>query len=220
MTHLALLFDLDGVIVDTAKYHYLAWKEIADELGIKFTITDNELLKGVSRNESFDIILRIGEKKLTEVEKERICEKKNDLYLNYINQINEDEILPGVKAFINQAREQGYKIALGSASKNSVVILKRLKLVELFDEIIDGTKVSKAKPDPEVFQEGANKLNIPFEKCIVFEDSMAGIKAAHSCNMQVVGIGSKELLPEADINIPGFEHITIKEIETRLNKQG
>ncbi len=218
MTHLALLFDLDGVIVDTAKYHYLAWKEISDELGINFTIADNELLKGVSRNESFEIILRIGKKQLSEEEKESFREKKNDLYLKYINQIQEDEILPGVKEFINQARNNGYKIALGSASKNSVVILNRLKLMDLFDEIIDGTKVSKAKPDPEVFEEGANKLNIPFEKCIVFEDSMAGIKAAHACNMQAVGIGSQELLPEADINIPGFANITMEEIEVRLQK--
>ncbi len=218
MKHKGLLFDLDGVIVDTAKYHYLAWKEIAGELGIDFTIEDNERLKGVSRMRSFEIILEIGGKEMTEEEKEEWCTKKNEVYLTYIRKLEENEILPGVRAFLEDVKKKGYKISLGSASKNSNLILERLRLTELFDGIIDGTKTSKAKPDPEVFVLGAKELEFDCEECIVFEDAVAGIEAAHAGGMQAVGIGSKERLPEADFNMPGFEGITIEEIEEALAK--
>lgn len=216
MKHTGLLFDLDGVIVDTAKYHYIAWKEIADELGIPFTEKDNERLKGVSRVRSFEIILEIGNQTMSPEKQEEYRTRKNEIYLDYICKMKEDEILPGVKRFLEESRNAGYKIALGSASKNSTIILERLHLMDMFDEIIDGTKVSKAKPDPEVFKKGAEALGIPYESCIVFEDAVAGIEAAHACGMQAVGVGSRKLLPEADTNIEGFDNLTIKDIEKML----
>lgn len=216
MGHKGLLFDLDGVIVDTAKYHYLAWKEIAKELGIDFTEEDNERLKGVSRIRSFEIILEIGGRTMSQEEIEEWCTKKNDVYLTYIKKLEEDEILPGVRTFLEDVKKKGYKISLGSASKNSNLILERLGLLDVFDEIIDGTKTTKAKPDPEVFVLGAQALGFACEDCIVFEDAVAGIEAAHSGGMQAVGIGSKERLPEADFNIPGFLGVTIEEIEEAL----
>ena len=207
-----LLFDLDGVIVDTAKYHYLAWKEIAEELGIEFTKKDNELLKGVSRVRSFEIILEVGHKTMEKAQQEFYCEKKNNVYLEYIKKLTADEILPGVSKFLTDAREKGYKIALGSASKNAPLILNNLGLTPLFDALIDGTKVSKAKPDPEVFALGAKELGLANEECIVFEDAAAGIEAAHNAGMYGVGIGTPEALPEADMHMPGFDGVTIEQI--------
>lgn len=211
-----LLFDLDGVIVDTAKYHYLAWKQLAEELGITFTKKDNERLKGVSRMRSFEIILEIGGMQMTEQEKEARCTEKNSLYLEYIQKLREDELLPGVREFLSDARNKGYKIALGSASKNSQLILQRLKITDLFDVIIDGTKVSKAKPDPEVFIKGAEALGLASDECIVFEDAVAGIEAAHNAGMLGVGIGSHNELPEADMHIVGFIGLTAEDIISRL----
>ncbi|MFR8944328.1 MAG: beta-phosphoglucomutase [Blautia obeum] len=150
--HKGLLFDLDGVIVDTARYHYLAWKELAQELGIPFTREDNERLKGVSRNRSFEIILEIGNRQMEEAQKEYYCTRKNGIYLEYLQTLSEKDILPGVQEFLEAARAKGYRTALGSASKNAVFILEKLKLSESFDAVIDGNKVSKAKPDPEVFE--------------------------------------------------------------------
>ena len=216
--HKGLLFDLDGVIVDTAKYHFLAWKDLADKLGIKFTKQDNERLKGVSRMRSFEIILEIGNREMSQEEKEHYCTLKNDHYLEYIMKLEKDEILPGVREFLDSAREKGYKIALGSASKNSMIILERLGLLESFDEIIDGTKVSSAKPDPEVFVKGAESLGLEVSDCIVFEDAAAGVEAAHRGGMKAVGIGVLENLPEADTIIPGFAGITIEEIEKKLSE--
>lgn len=212
--HKGLLFDLDGVIVDTAKYHYIAWKEVADGLGIPFTLEDNERLKGVSRDRSFEIILEIGGREMPKDEQEIYCTKKNEVYLGYVKNIKVEEILPGVKDFLKDARANGYKIALGSASKNSKIILDGLGITSLFDAIIDGTKVAKAKPDPEVFMKGAETLGLGYGECLVFEDAVAGIEAAHAAGMKAIGIGSKELLPEADYNMPGFDGMTIEMLET------
>ena len=216
MKHKGLLFDLDGVIVDTAKYHYLAWKAIAEELGITFTEEDNERLKGVSRIRSFEIILEIGGRTMAPEDVEVWCTKKNEIYLDYIRKLRVDEILPGVREFLEDAKEKGYRISLGSASKNSKLILERLNLYELFDEIIDGTKTTQAKPDPEVFTLGTKALGLEPEECIVFEDAVAGIQAAHGGGMLAVGIGFKDRLPEADFVIPGFLGMTIDEIEKSL----
>ncbi|WP_320129671.1 beta-phosphoglucomutase [uncultured Sphaerochaeta sp.] len=207
-----LLFDLDGVIVDTAKYHYLAWKALADELGIPFSQTDNERLKGVSRMASLEIILEIDKRTMSKEEKEANCTKKNDLYVSYIKNLEKHEILPGVEAFLTDAREKGYKIALGSASKNSGLILDRLGIRSLFDEIIDGTKVTIAKPDPEVFVKGSEALGLEVGECIVFEDAIAGIEAAHNGGMKAVGIGLKSILVKADEVLPGFKGITIDDV--------
>lgn len=205
-----LLFDLDGVLVDTAKYHYRAWKEIADELAVAFTPEQNERLKGVSRRESFEILLQIGKRSMEEAEKVRYCEKKNRIYQSYIANLNQEEVLPGVREFLKEAKEEGYRIALGSASKNAVFILEKLQLLSCFDEVIDGTKVTKVKPDPEVFQKGAQALGLSCKDCIVFEDSAAGIEAAHRAGMKAVGIGSRINLPEADAVTAGFQNFPVK----------
>ena len=207
-----LLFDLDGVLVDTAKYHYLAWKEIAEELGFLFAIKDNERLKGVSRKRSMEILLEIGNIFMDEKEQEAYCERKNRRYVEYISGMKEDEVLPGTVELLKEARAKGYLTALGSASKNSMIILDRLGLTRYFDAIIDGTKVEKTKPDPEVFIKGAEALGLPCEECLVFEDSEAGIEAAHSAGMKATGIGSLENLPEADMVVGSLKEYTLEEI--------
>jgi len=204
----ACLFDLDGVLVDTARYHYLAWKKLADELGIDFTLEHNELLKGVSRMDSLDIILNIGKLQLSLEKKVELADQKNRVYLDYIRQMSEDEILPGVREFLTALREKKIGVALGSASKNAPLILERLKIGDLFDAVIDGTKVSKAKPDPEVFQKGAEALSAAPEECIVFEDAIAGIDAACNAGMMSVGVGDPSTLIKASLVIPGFSGLT------------
>lgn len=202
-----LIFDLDGVIVDTAKYHFLAWKKLCDQLGFKFDINDNELLKGVSRVRSFEIILDINGQKMSEEKIQKYCTIKNKIYLEYINRLTEDELLPGVKDFMTKARDKGYKTALGSASKNSLLILERLHIHEMFDAIIDGNKVSNAKPDPEVFVKAAQELGLQNSECIVFEDSVAGIVAAHNGGMKAIGVGNAEVQSYCDYFIKGFSNI-------------
>ena len=203
----ACLFDLDSVVVDTAKYHYIAWKEMAAELGFDFTEKQNELLKGVSRMRSLDILLGIGKINLTDTEKLLLAENKNNRYLEYVRQMTEEEILPGVSEFLDELREQGIQIALGSASKNAPLILDRIQLMEKFDAIVDGNAVSKAKPDPEVFLRCAELLGVEPVTCLVFEDAQAGIEAARNGGMQVIGVGSPENLSLADHYIPGFENL-------------
>ncbi|MBS5065850.1 MAG: beta-phosphoglucomutase [Hungatella hathewayi] len=195
------IFDLDGVLVDTAKYHYLAWKALADRLGFAFSVEQNESLKGISRMESLEVLLRFGgmEEMFDQEEKLRMAEEKNRLYLEYINRLEESELLPGVTELFERMKERGVKIALGSASKNAGVILERLNIGSYFDVIVDGNLVTKAKPDPEVFALGADRLGIPYEECVVFEDSVAGLLAAKKLNMGTVGIGTRENLPQADI---------------------
>lgn len=211
-----LLFDLDGVLVDTAKYHYVAWKDIAEELGIDFTEKDNERLKGVSRMDSFNIILEIGGKEMSEEEKLHYTTKKNDVYLSYINKLEKEELFPEVEEFLIDARDKGYKIALGSASKNSSIILERLGITKYFDAIIDGNSVSKTKPDPEVFIKGAEALGLANKECVVFEDSFSGIEAAHNADMLAIGVGTEENLPEADILIDDFIGVRIADLLKRL----
>ncbi len=199
------IFDLDGVVVDTAKYHYLAWKRLADKLKIKFTEKDNELLKGVSRAQSLEIILNLGKVEINNEEKHILAEKKNKWYVEYILKMDESEILPGVVNFFNLLKQNGIKIALGSASKNAGFILNNLKLMPYFDAVIDGNKVASAKPDPEVFLKGASEIGLAPENCVVFEDAEAGIEAARRGNFHVIGVGSPENLQAADFVISGFE---------------
>ncbi|MFZ5354520.1 MAG: beta-phosphoglucomutase [Bacillota bacterium] len=210
----ACIFDLDGVIVDTAKYHYLAWKAIADELGFDFTEEHNERLKGISRMASLDILLEIGGVSMSADDKNLLAEKKNNIYVDYINKMPKEEILPGVKDFLKELRSKGIRIALGSASKNAISILNRLELLCMFDAIVDGNKVVNAKPDPEVFLRAASELLMIPVQCMVFEDAAAGVKAAKAAGMSCVGIGDPKILYEADMVIPGFEHI---DIDTVLN---
>lgn len=216
MKQIGFLFDLDGVIVDTAKYHYLAWKDLAEELSIPFTVQDNELLKGVSRMRSFEIILGLGNRTMSEADKVFYCTKKNEVYLSYIDKLTKEDVLPGAREFLVAAKKAGIGVALGSASKNAPRILSKLELTELFDAIMDGTVVSAAKPDPEVFVKGAEALQIPCSQCVVFEDAAAGIEAAHAGGMKAVGVGRKEDLPEADTWITGFAGLTPQDILSKL----
>ena len=203
------LFDLDGVIVDTAKYHFLAWKRLADGLSIPFSENDNERLKGVSRMRSLDIILELGNLELSEQEKEELATKKNNWYVEYIIKMTPDEILPGALEFMQQAKEQDIKIALGSASKNAMTILERLKITNYFDAIISGNEVSKAKPDPEVFLKGAEALELAPEDCVVFEDAEAGVEAAINAHMKCIGIGSQDVLGAADKVVDGLAVLSV-----------
>lgn len=213
----ACIFDLDGVIVDTAKYHYLAWKRLADSLGIEFNEHDNEQLKGVSRVESLNLILKLGGKHLNQAEFNGSLDIKNTWYLEYIQEIGPEEILPGVKEFLNSVKQKKMRIALGSASKNALLILERIQLKDYFEVIIDGNKVSKAKPDPEVFLNAAKEIGTEPIHCIVFEDALAGVQAAKNANMKVVGIGDKNVLHEANLIMPNFIGKDIDSVIKEIN---
>lgn len=213
----AFIFDLDGVIVDTAKYHYLAWKKIANELGIDFTHDHNELLKGVSRVRSLDIILELGNIQASQEDKNKWLIQKNEDYLSYLIDMDESEILPGVMPVLQFLKDKEQGIALGSASKNAKPILEKTGIMNYFDVVVDGNDVSNAKPDPEVFLQAARLLNASNENSIVFEDSVAGIQAANIANMTSIGIGDKEVLSEAQYIFPDFTHIDISFIEALIN---
>ena len=210
----ACIFDLDGVIVDTAVYHYKAWKRLANELGFDFTEEDNEKLKGVSRVRSLQIILELGGVTKSEAEQEELATRKNNWYVEMINKMTPDEILPGAKEFLQTCIDAGIKTALGSASKNSMTILEKTGIAHFFNAIIDGNKVSKPKPDPEVFLKGAEELNEPPANCVVFEDAIAGVQAAIAGGMKVVGIGSPQVLGKANLVIPGLNEMSLE----KLNK--
>lgn len=194
----AILFDLDGVIVDTAKHHFIAWRALAAELGFDFTEADNERLKGVSRMDSLNILLEIGGINISEEKKKALAAKKNEQYVKAIQQMDRSEILPGVERFLTELKEKGVPFALGSASKNAPLILKQIDLYDTFDAIVDGNVISKAKPDPEVFLKGAELLKIDPKDCVVFEDAQAGIEAGKHAGMYVVGVGDADILTGAD----------------------
>lgn len=212
------IFDLDGVIVDTAKYHYLAWKRLANQLGFFFSEENNERLKGVSRMASLEILLEVGGLTFDEETKLALATRKNQWYLEYITAMKEDEVLPGAKKFIESVRAAGLKVALGSASRNALTILNGLKLTAYFDAIIDGNKVSKAKPDPEVFLLAAQELGISPDNCVVFEDAKAGVEAAKRAGMKCIGVGTSTELSAADIIIPGFGNIDLDIL--KINRRG
>ena len=206
------IFDLDGVIVDTAKYHFMAWRRLAKELGFEFTIEENEALKGVSRMTSLEILLRTGGVTVGEKEKEVLAARKNAWYVEFISGMTPDEILPGSVRLLKSLRKAGILTAIGSASRNAGTILDRIGLREMFDVIVDGNKIQKAKPDPEVFLKGAEEMKLPPSCCIVFEDARAGIEAAIAGGMKSVGVGNPELLGRADLVIPDLKKITIREL--------
>jgi beta-phosphoglucomutase len=217
MTKKAFIFDLDGVIVDTAKYHFLAWQKLAQELGIEFTPEHNEDLKGVSRVRSLDIILALGNIEASQEDKNKWLIQKNEDYLSYLVDMDESEILPGVLPVLEFIKEKNQLIALGSASKNARPILEKTGILPFFDAIVDGNDVSNAKPDPEVFLRAAQLLNVSNENAIVFEDSVAGIQAANIANMISVGIGDAAILHEAKYNFKDFTFMDVAFIEALLD---
>jgi beta-phosphoglucomutase len=209
----ACIFDLDGVIVDTAVYHYKAWRQLANELGFDISEEQNEKLKGVSRMHSLDLILQWGGVSKTAAEKEELADRKNKWYVEMISKMTPEEVLPGAKEFLQKCIDSGLKTALGSASKNSMTILKNTGITHFFNAVIDGNKVSKPKPDPEVFLKGAEELGVLPENCVVFEDAIAGIEAAHNGGMKAVGIGSPQVLTEADMVVSGLDKMTLEKLE-------
>jgi beta-phosphoglucomutase len=189
----AVIFDLDGVIVDTAKYHFLAWKRLGKELGIDLTEADNEKLKGVSRMQSLQILLDLGKINIVKELKESLATRKNDWFVEYVEAMKPEEIYPGVKNLILSLRKNGQKVALASSSKNAPRVVELLQIQNLFDVIVDGSMIIDTKPDPEIFLLTAQKLNIKPHDCLVFEDAEAGVEAAIRAGMKCIGVGSENL---------------------------
>src|SRR5680860_36095 len=217
--HKGFIFDLDGVIVDTAKFHYLAWRKLANNLGFDITEDQNEQLKGISRLRSLEIILEWGKVNLSQDEFMEQMALKNDNYLSYISSMTKKDLLPGVSNVIAYLSENNIPFALGSASKNARIILEKTGLIQKFNAVVDGNDVTKAKPNPEVFLIAASKLKIGPENCIVFEDSVAGIQAANTAEMISVGIGEKDILNEADFIFSDFSEIKIDFINQLIKSQ-
>ncbi|WP_226670911.1 beta-phosphoglucomutase [Metabacillus litoralis] len=197
----AFIFDLDGVITDTAEYHYLAWKALADELGVSFSRELNEELKGISRMDSLDKILEFGQKgaEFTTEEKEKLAKKKNEHYVLLIKKISPSDILPGIEKLLTDIKSAGLSLALASASKNATMVLEALNLKQYFDVIVDVNTLKKGKPDPEIFLRAAELLNVQPENCIGVEDAIAGVDSIKDAGMFAVAIGPEHLFPRADI---------------------
>lgn len=218
MNKKAFIFDLDGVIVDTARYHFLAWKKIANELHIDFTVEHNELLKGVSRVRSLDIILDIGKVEALQEDKNKWLIQKNEEYLTYLVDMDQSELLPGVLSMLQYLKEKNQPIALGSASKNARPILEKTGIRHYFDAIVDGNDVTNAKPDPEVFLIASKLLDVNPENAIVFEDSVAGVQAANIGKMTSIGIGEESILYEAKYIFKDFTQIEKSFLENLISK--
>jgi beta-phosphoglucomutase len=213
----ACIFDLDGVIVDTAHYHFLAWKRLANELGIDLTEEHNERLKGVSRMHSLEIILDIGKISLSAHEKENLANKKNSWFVDFVERMAPEEIFPGVRQLIRQLKAKGILVGLASSSKNAKTVIQLLQIQNDFDAVVDGTMITHSKPHPEIFLLAAKKLGVLPEDCLVFEDAEAGVEAALAAGMKCIGIGSKEQLGKADrvIGKTGeFTLATLQELDT------
>ncbi len=213
----ACLFDLDGVIVDTAKYHFTAWQRLAEELGVSFDHSDNDQLKGVSRVDSLEYILRKGNLELDNDTKVRLMDRKNDWYLAQVAGMTPDELFPGVVAFMDELRAKGKGLALGSSSRNAPLILDRCGIADRFDAVVDGNSITFSKPDPEVFLKGASALNSVPSKTVVFEDALSGVDAALNGGFRVVGVGPKGALPKADFTLQGFDGFTVDHLVDRLS---
>lgn len=207
----AFIFDLDGVIVDTARFHFAAWQEIANQIGIHFSEKENEQLKGVSRVNSLDLILKWANKTITQEEKDVYLKEKNEIYLSNVEKLTKEDVLPGVLDIINYLRENGYKVGLGSASKNARPVLGKLAISELFDAIVDGTNVTRSKPDPQVFAMGAEILKVSPEECLVIEDSLSGLEAAQLIKMKTIGVGGS-----IELEIADYTYDNLAEIDTDL----
>ncbi len=208
----AFIFDLDGVLVDTAKYHFRAWKALANEIGIDFTEKENEQLKGISRKESLELILGWAKLSISEDRKLELMEMKNTWYLQFVENMDASELLKGVREFLAQSKSLGLKIALGSASKNAIPILEKTDILTFFDAIVDGNHTTKSKPDPQVFLMGAELLEVKPEEAVVFEDSLAGVQAAKTGGFTAIGIGSEKVLTQADIVYKGISEIDPKSL--------
>ncbi|WP_374722438.1 beta-phosphoglucomutase [Peribacillus tepidiphilus] len=216
----AFIFDLDGVITDTAEYHFLAWKALANELGIDFDRDFNEKLKGVSRMDSLDLILEHGGKRehFTPEDREKFAAQKNNHYKELIKNITPNDVLPGIKTFIEEIKKNGFKIGLASASKNAFTVVDSLGLTESFDTIVDSAKISKGKPDPEIFLTAAKQLGVKPEQCIGIEDAASGVDAINSAGMFSVGVGDHEILSHANLVFSSTSELQLKTILKAFNE--
>lgn len=212
----ACIFDMDGVIVDSAKYHFRAWRQLAVDLSIDFTEDDNEALKGLSRVDSLELILNKGDLHLDNDTKVALMNRKNERYLDLIAAMSPEEILPGVRDFMIEIKAAGIKIGLGSSSQNAIRILDAIQLTELFDAVIDGNRVTYSKPDPEVFIIGAKEMGVEPQATVVFEDALAGIDAAHRGNFKVIGVGDPKILSTAHAVIPGFASFNLAKLHSTV----
>lgn len=213
------IFDLDGVIANTSVYHAQAWHQLADELGVKWTEDLATQLKGVGRMDSLNLILKAGGKEsdYTEAEKVKYAEEKNTNYLNILNGIDQSDILPGMKEFIEDISAKHYLISLASSSKNSPKVLEMLDLAKYFNERVDPATLKHGKPDPEIYSRGAEILNLKPEECIGLEDAVAGIKAINGAGETSLGIGDPEVLNEADINFTDTSQVTLENIQKAMD---
>jgi len=212
----ALIFDLDGVIVDTARFHFTSWKVLARDLGFEIPDSLDEELKGLGRIESLQKVLRYRTTDTPEEEWPDLARRKNDLYLSYISHLSAGDTLPGVIEFLTDAQARGMLLAIGSGSKNARPILARLGITDMFNSICDGTDTVRSKPDPQVFQCACNALGVSPSEAIVFEDAVSGIEAALSCGTRVVGIGEPGVLQRAELVLPSLENIKIEDIILKL----
>ncbi|GGW33900.1 beta-phosphoglucomutase [Arenibacter certesii] len=218
MREVGFIFDLDGVIVDTAKYHFLAWRKLANELGFEFTKEQNEMFKGVSRRRCLEILLDIGGVTATTEQFNRWLIEKNEDYLSYIEKMDQSEILPDVERVLSYLRSKNIPIALGSASKNAIPILEKVKLTDFFEVVVDGNHVTKAKPDPEVFMIAAKQIGVSAQNCVVFEDAIAGIEAANKAKMVSIGIGDAQVLTSADYVFKNFTEMDTSFLDKLINQ--
>lgn len=209
-----LIFDLDGVITDTAEYHYLAWKSLAEKIGIEIDREFNEQLKGISRMESLDLILKHGnkERNYTEAEKEELATQKNEEYKESIKEITPADLLPGIEKLLKEAKERKLGLVLASASKNGPAIMENLQITDLFDGIVDPASLKAGKPDPEIFVRGAEMLGLKTEECVGLEDAEAGIESINGANMFSVGVGSKEAMRQADYAVEDTSQLDLNTI--------
>ena len=205
----AVIFDLDGVLTDTAHYHFLAWKALADSLDIPFDETFNEQLKGIDRMGSLEMILARSSRSHTQVEKILLAERKNLHYQKLIESMSPDDLLPGALATLNAIREADLTTGLASASKNAATVLERLGITDWFDYIVDTRTIKNGKPDPEIFLNAAENLAVSPAQCLGVEDSTAGIHAIKTAGMYALGIGDAAVLTEADRVIPGLDHFRL-----------
>lgn len=211
----AVIFDLDGVIADTARFHYQAWKKLASEIGINLTYEFNENLKGVGRMESLDLILALAEKDYSNEEKIGLANKKNRYYLEFVSRMTPSDLLLGVVKCFEVLKDHNIKIVLASASKNSLDIIKRLEIKKYFDYVVSGKDILKSKPNPEIFIKAAKGIKVATKNCVGVEDSIAGILAINACNMFSVGIGNKKNLYPADICIKDLTEFDIEKIRLK-----
>jgi len=212
------LFDMDGVIVDSASHHYVAWKRLAEELSIPFTEEDNHALKGLSRVDSLEHILRLGHLQLDEKTKLKLMAQKNAWYLHLIEGMRAKDILPGAAELIRELSEAGVGVGLGSSSRNAQLILDNVGLTSFFDVVVDGNHITLSKPDPEVFLKGAQGLGLHPHEIVVFEDASSGVRAAKTGGFFAVGVGSPEQLGQADVVVPNLEGVTLEDLKTWVSQ--